>query len=100
MERSQKDLFEPYGVKREFVEDNESRSRKDVLRGLHFQTSHTQEKLVRVTKGTVYDVAVDVRLGSETFVKYVGVTLSESNKKLFWILEGFAQKLLSMGRLM
>lgn len=90
MEVYQKDLFAPYVINREFVQDNESRSSKGVLRGLHFQTSHTQGKLVRVTKGTVYDVAVDVRPGSPTFGKYVGCVLSDENKKIFWIPEGFA----------
>ena len=90
METYQKDLYAPAGITKEFVQDNESRSSKGVLRGLHFQTTHTQGKLVRVTKGAVYDVAVDVRPGSKTFGKYVGVELSENNKKLFWIPEGFA----------
>ncbi len=90
METYQKDLFAPYGIDKEFVQDNQSRSGKGVLRGLHFQTEHTQGKLVRVTSGKVYDVAVDVRPGSPTFGKYVGVTLSSDNKKMFWIPEGFA----------
>ena len=73
-----------------FVQDNESKSRRGVLRGLHFQKNHTQGKLVRVTKGEVYDVAVDCRPHSATFGKWVGVTLSEENKKMFYIPEGFA----------
>ena len=66
-----------------FVQDNQSRSTRGVLRGLHFQKNHTQGKLVRVTKGEVYDVAVDCRPHSATFGKWVGVTLSEENKKMF-----------------
>ena len=72
------------------MQDNQSRSTRGVLRGLHFQKNHTQGKLVRVTKGEVYDVAVDCRPHSATFGKWVGVTLSEDNKKMFYIPEGFA----------
>ena len=90
METYQKDLFEAAGIRGEFVQDNESRSTKGVLRGLHFQKTHTQAKLVRVTHGEVYDVAVDCRPGSATFGQWVGVTLSAENKKLFYIPEGFA----------
>ena len=78
------------GIDKEFVQDNQSRSTRGVLRGLHFQKEHTQGKLVRVTKGEVYDVAVDCRPHSATFGKWVGVTLSEDNKKMFYIPEGFA----------
>ena len=78
------------GIDKEFVQDNQSRSTRGVLRGLHFQKNHTQGKLVRVTKGEVYDVAVDCRPHSATFGKWVGVTLSEDNKKMFYIPEGFA----------
>ena len=74
----------------DFVQDNESMSVYGVMRGLHFQKNHTQGKLVRVTKGEVYDVAVDCRPHSATFGKWVGVTLSEENKKMFYIPEGFA----------
>ena len=73
-----------------FVQDNESKSSKGVLRGLHFQKKHSQGKLVRVTKGKVFDVAVDLRHGSETYGKWEGVILSEENKKQFYIPEGFA----------
>ena len=90
METYQKDLFAPHGIDKEFVQDNQSRSSKGVLRGLHFQTDHTQGKLVRVTMGSVFDVAVDVRPGSETFGKYVGVILTAENKKMFWVPEAFA----------
>ena len=78
------------GIDKEFVQDNQSRSTRGVLRGLHFQKNHTQGKLVRVTKGEVFDVAVDCRPHSATFGKWVGVTLSEENKKMFYIPEGFA----------
>ena len=80
METYQKDEFAAAGITDEFVQDNQSRSSKGVLRGLHFQTNHPQGKLVRVTKGEVYDVAVDCRPHSATFGKWVGVTLSEENK--------------------
>ncbi len=82
--------FERAGIHGEFVQDNESYSSKGVLRGLHFQTKHTQAKLVRVTEGMVYDVAVDVRPDSEFFGQYVGVVLSAEEKNMFYIPEGFA----------
>lgn len=74
----------------EFVQDNYSRSSQNVLRGLHFQRNHPQGKLVRVVRGEVFDVAVDIRPGSPTFGKWEGVILSESNKKQFWIPPGLA----------
>ena len=73
-----------------FVQDNHSRSTKGVLRGLHFQKNNPQGKLVRVVRGEVFDVAVDIRQGSPTFGQYVSVVLSEENKKQFWVPEGFA----------
>ena len=73
-----------------FVQDNQSKSRKGVLRGLHFQKKHPQSKLVRVIKGEVFDVAVDLRKGSKTYGKWVGVLLSEENKRQFMIPKGFA----------
>ena len=82
--------FVEIGLHNKFVQDNQSRSRKGVLRGLHFQKNHPQAKLVRVIKGEVYDVAVDLRKNSPTFGKYVGVVLSEENKKMFYIPRGFA----------
>ena len=82
--------FEAVGIPTGFVQDNESCSSKGVLRGLYFQKEHTQGKLVRVTSGCVYDVAVDVRPGSETFGKYLGVTLDSEKKQMFWIPAGFA----------
>lgn len=89
------DEFAPYikhldGTPATFVQDNESRSRRGVLRGLHFQKANPQGKLVRVIEGEVYDVAVDLRKNSPTFGKWVGVTLSAENKKQFYVPEGFA----------
>lgn len=86
---SQKDFTEA-GLTMNFVQDNESKSRKGVLRGLHFQTKHTQGKLVRVTQGEVWDVAVDLRKGSSTYGQWEGVYLSAENKRQFYVPEGFA----------
>ncbi len=74
----------------DFVQDNHSRSVKNVLRGLHYQVRQPQGKLVRVVQGTVFDVAVDIRKSSPTFGQYVGVELSSENKRMFWVPEGFA----------
>lgn len=90
METYKKGLFAEAGINKDFVQDNESSSTKGVLRGLHFQKNHTQGKLVRVTHGKVFDVAVDVRPGSPTYSKWVGVTLSAEKKNMFYIPEGFA----------
>ena len=90
METYNKEHFAEAGLTMNFVQDNESSSSKGVLRGLHFQTKHTQGKLVRVTKGEVFDVAVDLRKGSPTYGQWEGVVLSAENKKQFYILEGFA----------
>lgn len=90
METYKKNLFAEVGIDKEFVQDNESSSTKGVLRGLHFQKNHTQGKLVRVTHGEVFDVAVDVRPGSEAYGQWVGVTLSSEKKNMFYIPEGFA----------
>ena len=78
------------GIDLPFVQDNHSRSARGVLRGLHFQKTKPQGKLVRVVRGEVYDVAVDIRKGSATFGKWEGVILSEDNKKQFWVPPGFA----------
>ena len=78
------------GIDLPFVQDNHSRSAKSVLRGLHFQKTKPQGKLVRVVRGEVYDVAVDIRKGSPTFGEWEGVILSEDNKKQLWVPPGFA----------
>jgi len=78
------------GITLPFVQDNHSRSSKGVLRGLHFQKTKPQGKLVRVVLGEVYDVAVDIRLGSPTYGQWEAIILSEENKKQFWIPPGFA----------
>ena len=78
------------GIKLPFVQDNLSRSTKGVLRGLHFQKTKPQGKLVRVVKGEVFDVAVDLRKESSTFGEYESVILTEENKKQFWVPPGFA----------
>lgn len=86
---NQKDMEEA-GLTMKFVQDNQSSSCKGVLRGLHFQKEFPQGKLVRVIKGQVFDVAVDLRSGSKTYGKWFGVELTEENKKQFYIPEGFA----------
>jgi len=78
------------GLKRDFVQDNHSRSARNVLRGLHYQIRQPQGKLVRVVVGEVFDVAVDLRRDSATFGKWVGVTLSAENRRQLWVPEGFA----------
>ena len=86
---NERDMAEA-GLDLHFVQDNQSMSVKGVLRGLHFQKEYPQGKLVRVIKGEVFDVAVDLRKGSETYGKWFGVTLSDENKKQFYISPGFA----------
>ena len=86
---NQNDMREA-GLNMVFVQDNQSSSVKGVLRGLHFQKEHPQGKLVRVIRGSVFDVAVDLRQGSATFGKWFGVELTEENNKQFYISEGFA----------
>lgn len=90
METYNKRDMEEADLNMNFVQDNQSMSVKGVLRGLHFQKQYPQGKLVRVIKGKVFDVAVDMRKGSKTFGKWFGVELSEENKKQFYISEGFA----------
>lgn len=92
---SKKDFFE-IGIEAEFVQDNHSKSKKGVLRGLHFQTKHVQGKLVRVTVGAVLDVAVDLRKDSSTFGRYFLVELTADNKKMFYIPPGFAHGFLTL----
>ncbi len=90
MESYHKKEFEENGLNIDFVQDNQSKSTKGVLRGLHFQYNQPQGKLVRVIKGEVFDVAVDLRKDSPTYSKYESVILSEDNKKQFYIPPGFA----------
>lgn len=82
--------FEEAGLNMNFVQDNQSCSVKGVLRGLHYQKEYPQGKLVRVLKGRVFDVAVDLRTGSDTYGMWYGIELTEDNKKQFYISEGFA----------
>lgn len=82
--------FAELGLNLNFVQDNHSRSRQGILRGLHYQTQQIQGKLVRVTKGCVFDVAVDVRRSSPSFGQWVGVELSDDNHRMLWIPPGFA----------
>ena len=82
--------FADLGITADFVQDNHSKSQRNVLRGLHYQIEHAQGKLVRVTAGEVYDVAVDLRRSSPTFGKWVGFTLSAADKRMAWIPPGFA----------
>jgi dTDP-4-dehydrorhamnose 3,5-epimerase len=91
METFRQDLFADHGINEPFVQDNMSSSVKGTLRGLHYQLApHAQGKLVRVIRGSVFDVAVDIRRGSPTFSQWVGVELSESNKLSMYITAGFA----------
>lgn len=96
MEAWNADAFRDAGLDLQFVQDNHSRSQKGVLRGLHFQNPGPQGKLVRVTKGAVFDVAVDLRRSSPHFGKWVGVELSAQNQRMFWVPEGFAHGFLTL----
>jgi dTDP-4-dehydrorhamnose 3,5-epimerase len=87
---NQKAFNESTGTDYQFVQDNHSRSAKGVLRGLHYQIQQPQGKLVRVVRGAVFDVAVDIRKSSATFGRWVGVELSEDNQRQLWIPPGFA----------
>jgi len=87
---NQRAFEEATGIKRNFVQDNHSRSARNVLRGLHYQIQNPQGKLVRVTAGEVFDVAVDIRRSSSNFGKWVGISLTAENKRQLWIPEGFA----------
>lgn len=90
METWRADAFEKEGLPTTFVQDNFSRSTQGVLRGLHYQIQQPQGKLVRVTRGEVYDVAVDLRRASKSFGKAVGARLSADNKRALWVPPGFA----------
>ena len=90
METYNRNDMEEVGLHYNFVQDNQSASKKGVLRGLHFQINYPQDKLVRVISGEVYDVAVDLRKGSDSFGKHFGILLSAENKKQFLIPKGFA----------
>ena len=87
---SAKDFANVTGLDVNFVQDNHSKSTKGVLRGLHYQLQQAQGKLVRVTQGAVFDVAVDIRKSSPTFGKWVGCELSDTNHRQFWVPAGFA----------
>jgi len=92
-----KEKFKALGLDLDFVQDNESKSQKNVLRGLHFQKPpYAQGKLVRVVKGAVLDVAVDLRAGSETYGQWEIVELSEENKLMYWVPPGFAHGFLTL----
>ena len=92
-----KEKFKALGLDLDFVQDNESKSQKNVLRGLHFQKPpFAQGKLVRVVKGAVLDVAVDLRAGSETYGQWETVELSEENKLMYWVPPGFAHGFLTL----
>ncbi|HAE58936.1 MAG TPA: dTDP-4-dehydrorhamnose 3,5-epimerase [Anaerolineae bacterium] len=90
METYQTRLFAEAGIQAQFVQDNHSRSKQGVLRGLHYQLRQTQGKLVRVVMGEIFDVAVDIRRGSPTFGKWVAVHLSAENRQQLWVPPGFA----------
>ena len=90
METFRQSEFEEHCGNFQFVQDNHSKSSKGILRGLHYQHKQPQGKLVRVTQGKVFDVAVDMRKSSPTFGKWVGVILSDENKQLLWVPPGFA----------
>jgi dTDP-4-dehydrorhamnose 3,5-epimerase len=96
METWNAQVFAEAGLDLTFVQDNHSRSQKGVLRGLHFQNPGPQGKLVRVTRGAVFDVAVDLRKSSPTFGQWVGVELSADNQRMFWVPEGFAHGFLTL----
>ena len=85
-----RDFGQATGLVRNFVQDNHSKSSRGVLRGLHFQVQHPQGKLVRVTQGSVFDVAVDIRRDSKTFGQWFGLELSADNKRQLWVPEGLA----------
>jgi dTDP-4-dehydrorhamnose 3,5-epimerase len=94
MESYNRRVLTSLGISHAFVQDNHSRSSRGVVRGLHYQLGHAQAKLVRVTRGRVFDVVVDIRRGSPSFARWAGVELSEDNRLCFFAPEGFAHGLL------
>ena len=90
LESWNRDTFRQEGFEMDFVQDNHSRSKRGILRGMHYQTRHTQGKLVRVTAGEVFDAVVDLRRDSPTLGQWHGVTLSEENQSMLWVPPGFA----------
>ena len=90
METWNRRTFENLGIKAQFVQDNHSRSSKNVLRGLHYQVRQPQGKLVRVTAGEIWDVAVDLRRGSQSFGRWAAATLSAETRRMLWVPAGFA----------
>jgi dTDP-4-dehydrorhamnose 3,5-epimerase len=90
METYRTDEFREVGIADAFVQDNHSRSARGVLRGLHYQEPNAQGKLVRCTRGAIFDVAVDIRRGSPSFGRWFGLELSDGNKRMLWIPPGFA----------
>lgn len=97
-ERYKSSLFKEAGINEPFSQDNFSRSKPGVLRGLHYQTQPTQGKLVSVTRGAVWDVAVDIRKNSKTFGQYYGTELSDQNHRMLWIPHGFAHGFCVLGK--
>ncbi|WP_444906322.1 dTDP-4-dehydrorhamnose 3,5-epimerase [Microbulbifer sp. SSSA008] len=95
-ESFRQDLFSRECTDCIFVQDNHSKSTQGTLRGLHYQTQKTQGKLIRVTRGEIFDVAVDLRKSSDTFGQWVGVLLSEENKRQLWVPQGFAHGFYSL----
>lgn len=95
-ESYRKDELEKFSISAEFVQDNHSKSTKDVLRGMHFQHSPPQDKLIRVTKGKAQVVEVDIRIDSPTFGQWVSFELSEENKHILWVPAGFANGFLTL----
>ena len=96
METYRLDTFRAAGIGQTFVQDNHSRSARGVLRGLHYQEPNAQGKLVRCTRGAIFDVAVDIRRGSPTFGRWFGIELSDANKRMLWIPPGFAHGFCAM----
>lgn len=98
MESWNKKTFEMIGLDLDFVQDNHSRSTRGVLRGIHYQINVPQGKLVRVTQGSVFDVAVDIRKDSPTFGRWTGVELSEENRRMLWVPPGFGHAFLVLSQ--